>query len=172
MCGKEFFVLKKTRNQTGPFTSPTIIEKFSTYTMLTDIAKHMDNAVSQKAQNGRFQAGARRVMACLAIKNGLSQMELIHATHFKAPTISMLVQKLEQEGIIVRKSDDLDMRLTHVYLTEKGWDVYKEMYKEIRSVENDAFDSFTEDEREEFRRLILRAFYTIHADDFKSVSKH
>ena len=52
--------------------------------------------------------------------DGVSQLELARATHLKAPTVSVTLKGMEADGLVVRKVDENDARVIHVYLTEKG----------------------------------------------------
>ena len=54
------------------------------------------------------------------MKPGVTQLDLVKATHLKPPTVSVTLRKMEQDGIVERKSNENDLRETLVYLTEKG----------------------------------------------------
>ena len=66
------------------------------------------------------QQGARLILSFLAIGDGTTQLELVKATHLTAPTVSLILKKMEAEGIVHRETDKNDMRAVRVYLTEKG----------------------------------------------------
>lgn len=155
--------MKKDINGGDSVLSSATIEKQSTYGILSDAARLLDDRVAKKTQNHHLQAGARRVLASLAIRDGVSQLDLIHATHLKAPTISLIVQKMEHDGVITRKTDDLDMRLTRVFLTEKGAEMNAQILEEIHAVENEAMADFTDKERAVFQDLISRIYINMEA---------
>ena len=155
--------MKKDINGGDSALSSATIEKQSTYGILSDAARLLDDRVAKKTQNHHLQAGARRVLASLAIRDGVSQLDLIHATHLKAPTISLIVQKMEHDGVITRKTDDLDMRLTRVFLTEKGAEMTAQILEEIHAVENEAMADFTDKERAVFQDLISRIYINMEA---------
>ena len=66
------------------------------------------------------QQGARLILAFLAIGDGTTQLELVKATHLTAPTVSLILKKMESEGIVHREPDPIDMRAVRVYLTDAG----------------------------------------------------
>lgn len=150
--------MKKDLNDSTSAISSAYIEKQTTYALMSDAARLLDDHVAKKTRNQHLQAGARRVLACLAVRDGVSQLELIHATHLKAPTISLIVQKMEHDGIISRKTDDIDMRLTRVFLTDKGVDMNAEVYREIKTAEDEAMSDFTAEERTAFRNFVTRIY--------------
>ena len=160
--GKELPILKKDIRAEG--ISPIApIESKTTYALVSDAAKLLDDRVAKQTDVHKLQSGARRVLACLAVKDGVSQLDLIRATHLKAPTISLIVQKMEHDGLISRKTDDLDMRLTRVYLTELGMRVNRDIHDTIEAVENTAMQGFTDAEKELLHDLMTRLYRNMEA---------
>ena len=66
------------------------------------------------------QPGARLVLSLLAIEDGLSQRALAERTHLRAPTVSVIIKKMLDEGYVTLKGDEQDMRVNRIYLTELG----------------------------------------------------
>lgn len=56
----------------------------------------------------------------LWLKDGLSQTELCELMGCEPPTLTNMVKKLEEYGLVTRKKDLSDARVTRVFLTEKG----------------------------------------------------
>lgn len=138
--------------------SITPVESKTTYALVCDTAKLMDGFVAKKTEEQKLQVGARRVLAFLSVRDGVSQLDLIRLTHLKAPTISLIVQKMEHDGLIERKTDDLDMRLTRVYLTEHGKSVNREIHETVCNVEETAMQDFTDAEKEQLHSLLVRLY--------------
>ena len=130
----------------------------TTASLILDIAKMLEDRITNQSAPLKIPSGARRVLSCLSINDGCTQLDLIRATHLKAPTISLIVQKMEQDGLITRKTDDIDMRLIRVYLTEKGTIMYKSLRDIIDSVEAELFASLDETEKELLHSLLSRIF--------------
>ena len=51
---------------------------------------------------------------------GISQEDLAHIDHYDKGTTARAVKKLEQEGYILRKSDEKDRRFMKLYVTKDG----------------------------------------------------
>lgn len=66
------------------------------------------------------QHGAHLVMAILSSADGINQLELVRRTHLSAPTVSVILKRMEAEELVTRESDPDDLRSIKVYLTEKG----------------------------------------------------
>ena len=125
----------------------------------------MDGSVAKKTEEHKLQSGARRVLAFLSVRDGVSQLDLIRLTHLKAPTISLIVQKMEHDGLVLRKTDNLDMRLTRVYLTEQGKTVNREIHETVCNVEETAMADFTEEEKEQLHSLLVRLYRNMESTE-------
>ncbi len=123
---------------------------------MSDSARLLDDRVASMTASHKLQSGARRVLACLAVRDGVTQLDLIRATHLKAPTISLIVQKMEHDGLISRRTDDLDMRLTRVHLTEKGKSVNDDIRRAVAEVEDAVMTDLSDAEKELFQTLLVR----------------
>ena len=53
-------------------------------------------------------------------QDGVTQTELCERMGCEPPTLTNMVKKLEAYGLLMRKKDALDARVTRVFLTEEG----------------------------------------------------
>jgi len=86
----------------------------------------------EDAEGVMTQPGAHLVLAFLASGDGTTQLELVHSTHLKAPTVSVILKKMEEEGIVRRECDKNDGRAVRVFLTEHGREIDREHIKLIK----------------------------------------
>ena len=100
------------------------------------------------------QHGARLVLSWLAINDGITQREVVDATHLQPPTVSVILRKMEEEGIVERRQNSTDKRQTNVYLTEYGKSVDRERIAKIKETDELAFSGLTEEEYEALMRLL------------------
>ena len=100
--------------------------------------------------------GQPQLLFSLLRKDGQRQKELAEKLKVKPATITVMINRMEKNGIIYRKSDDEDQRVSRVYLTEKGREVSKEVRELIESINNECFSNFTEEEQVILRRLLLQ----------------
>ena len=73
-----------------------------------------------ESDDGAAPRGTRLVLSFLATGDGVTQQELVGATHLRAPTVSVILKNLEDGGFVERRKDGSDMRSRRVYLTDKG----------------------------------------------------
>jgi len=125
--------------------------------LINEIGRLMGHKIREKGDaNPISQKSGRLLLMELAKKDGRTQLELVNATHLKAPTISVALQKLEHDGIVLRKPDEYDLRATRVFLTEKGRELDNRIVKRIREEEALAMVNLTEAECETLVRLLSK----------------
>jgi len=83
---------------------------------------------------------------------------------FPKSQTSDLLKRLEKEGYIYKKIDELDTRKKKLYLTKKGEDLYIQNEKNIKRIEKKILNKFSKEEKRIFRYLLIRAMYEIKED--------
>ena len=92
------------------------------------------------------QPGARLVLSLLAINDGVSQRALVEETHLRPPTVSVIIGKMEDEGMVERRRNPDDRRETVIYLTEYGRDVDMKGIANIKATDALALEGLSEEE--------------------------
>lgn len=97
------------------------------------------------------------VLEMVYTHRGISLRELAAMLHIKPPTVTVTVKRLERAGLICRRGDMMDMRISHIYLTEKGEKIREEISALGRENERLLMQGFSEEEQAEvvgyFRRM-------------------
>ncbi|MBO5257813.1 MAG: MarR family transcriptional regulator [Clostridia bacterium] len=123
--------------------------------LIGDIARMMGDRIrSTGEEHPVSQKSGRLLLMELARRDGRTQLDLVHATHLKAPTISVALQKLEKDGYVSRRPDEYDLRATRVFLTEKGRALDDKIRRHIHAEESEAMKNLTDSEREGLMRLL------------------
>lgn len=68
------------------------------------------------------------------------------------PNLTPLVDELEEEGYIIRKSDDKDKRITRLFITKEGQEKLDENLKIIESRLEIERSQYTEKELDEIKK--------------------
>lgn len=68
----------------------------------------------------KIHVGQDHLLWHLWKKDGATQTELCELISCEPPTLTNMVKKLEEYGLLTRSKDVLDARVTRVFLTEKG----------------------------------------------------
>lgn len=73
-----------------------------------------------KSGYGKFHSSTAVILLPLLKKEGLTLSELARNLHMKAPTITVLANRLEKKGLIRRQRGTEDRRQMHLFLTKTG----------------------------------------------------
>ena len=105
------------------------------------------------AQRGAHH-GEVIALALLSRHDGISQRELGQILHLSAPRVSAILGSLERSGGVERRSDEVDRRLTRVFLTAEGRRLEKQQRDLLRDYVNLTIGALSEADRVELERLL------------------
>lgn len=100
------------------------------------------------------QPGAHLVMSVLAIHDGIHQREVVRLTHLRPPTVSVILQKMEAEGLAECRSDPSDQRAKLVYLSDEGRRRDAAHIAQIRSLDALAMRGLSEEESNVLMKIL------------------
>jgi DNA-binding MarR family transcriptional regulator len=86
--------------------------------------------------------------------DGIIQRDLAEILHLSRPQVTKIVQALEQKGVVVRRNDEDDQRLTRVYVTDEGRRRELEMRSFWEEYLEQTIGSLSEPDRVELERLL------------------
>ena len=73
--------------------------KKSPMMLINEISRIMGDKIREKGEDNPIsQKSGRALLIELSKRDGRTQLDLVKATHLKAPTISVVLQKLEHDG--------------------------------------------------------------------------
>lgn len=117
---------------------------------------HMEK-VRASLENLGIQKTSGPILKALSGDEGMTQGELADNMFISAPSMSVNLQKMEAAGLLLRKTDNTDMRQNRLFLSEKGRATADKAENEIARVEKAFLEALTPEERVEFRRLLVKA---------------
>jgi DNA-binding MarR family transcriptional regulator len=125
--------------------------------MIMEISRLIRFRVRAREEGGIMaQNTARLILAHLAAQDNVQQLELVKLTRLKAPTVSVLLRRLEAEGYVVRTPDPVDRRAVRVSLGERGREFDRLHLSNISCNDQAAMAGFTAEERATLERLLAR----------------
>lgn len=92
------------------------------------------------------QYGARLVLSALARNDGASQREIVEMTHLRPPTVSVILRKMQDEGMIELVKNPEDKRELRAHLCEKGREIDRCGLEKIRQTDELALGGLSDDE--------------------------
>ena len=99
-------------------------------------AKAFESAFDQQLRKkADITVAQSRVIGVLAlVKDGMTQKEIANRIGIEAPTIVPMIDKLEEQGILIRRPDHNDRRNNLIFLTDKSetkWELIIECVLEL-----------------------------------------
>jgi len=85
-----------------------------------------------------------------------SQKDIAEEMNVTAPSITMMVRRLEEGGFLTREPDTEDQRIVRIRLTDKGNQAADEMNQIRRTMDEHMFHNITVEEQVILRRVILQ----------------
>jgi MarR family transcriptional regulator, organic hydroperoxide resistance regulator len=133
-----------------------ILNKDSLNSLLAQIMRyHHSRAFTVLAKKG-LHRGQAPMLVLLWQKDGRTQIEIAEILHIKPATVSDCLQRLEKAGLVIRKPDPKDLRISRVFITENGKKIQEEVEKVLLNLEEDCFQNFTPEEKILLRRFLIQ----------------
>jgi DNA-binding MarR family transcriptional regulator len=97
------------------------------------------------------------VLCKLFHEDGITQSEIAQQLSVQGATVTDILQRMEEGGMVTRRRDLSDNRLVRVYLTDAGREKESFIMEQFLKLESAVFAGFDENERVLLRRLLYRA---------------
>ena len=78
--------------------------------LIGELSKKITDKTSPYFPKDDIPKGEKLVLQCLINRDGVTQLDIVKFTGFKPPTISIMLQKMETEGLVSRRPDEYDLR--------------------------------------------------------------
>lgn len=131
--------------------------------LLAEISRRYAGKCFYKSKELGLYPGQIPILAILSKKDGYSQREIVKLLGVKPPTVTVSIQRLEKSGILCRKQDENDQRVTRIYLTEKGRGTIQKGMRFMEEMEQAVFGSFSDTELCLMRRFFMQILENIEA---------
>ena len=115
--------------------------------LIGELSKKITDKTSPYFPKDDIPKGEKLVLQCLINKDGLTQLDIVRFTGFKPPTISIMLHKMEEEGLVTRRPDEYDLRAMRVYITDNGRNEYYNAVKIVNAIESKLMFNITDDEK-------------------------
>lgn len=100
---------------------------------------------------------AQAALLCrLFVEDGLTQSEIADQLSVQGATVTNMLKRMEEAGLVSRQRDLDDNRLVRVYLTEAGRNKERSIAEQFVKVEQAMFEGLTQEDRASLRRILRR----------------
>ena len=122
-----------------------------------------EQAMVQKALLARIKGsgltlGQPKVLDYLKDHNGASQKDIAGGCHIEAGSLTSILNRMEEKGIVERRMLHGNRRSSYVFLTEKGEKLRDLVTKSFEQIEDEAFQGISEQEKEQFMQTFSRIY--------------
>lgn len=101
------------------------------------------------------------VLQCLYETDGLSQVELSEILGKDKPNITRILDVMEKNNLIVRKSDPDDRRKYIIFLTKRAKEIKNDLFKLAKNTRERILKGFSDSEVEIFVKMINKIYKNI-----------
>ena len=102
--------------------------------------------------------GQPKVLDYLKEHNGASQKEIAAGCHIEAASLTSILSRMEEKGLIERKMLNGNRRSLYVFLTDFGKELCDTVEQEFRNIEEIAFAGITDEERQDFMDTFMKIY--------------
>lgn len=133
----------------------------------SDLFKKIANEQKVQLNNGTAQQGVTYVQSLVILylldtqqhqeaEYEVSQRDLERYLSLKGPTVTSLLNRMEENGFIVRQKSNRDSRANCIYPTEAGLSMVPSFYLVLSRVESIMTKGMTEEEKTQLKTLLQR----------------
>lgn len=116
---------------------------------------HLQRQLALKVLPGTSLHPAQaRCLWAISSNDGITQRDLADLLHLSRPTVTAMLQRMEKAGLVERRSDPEDHRLTRIRATTAGRDLDAGMREFHRRFINATIGCMSAADQREFERLL------------------
>ncbi len=91
----------------------------------------------------------------------MTQTEIGDQLSVQGATVTNMLQRMEESGLVSRRRDPEDNRLVRVYLTSSGQEKERAITGQFLDLEKTVFAGITEEDRAVFRRILRQLLHNM-----------
>lgn len=102
--------------------------------------------------------GQPKMLDYLYHHDGCMQKDFAVEFSMEPPTVSSVLRTMENRGLLRRERSSSSARVVNVYITDKGREIQHYLQKIYDQLEEQCFEGFTQEERQEFYKGLERIY--------------
>ena len=134
------------------------VDDWGVLAQFSQIFRSVSDTFSEQVDASRGQA---MVLCTVAMADGLTQSEIADQLSVQGATVTTMLQKMEEAGLVIRRRDPYDNRLVRVYLTEAGFQKERAINAQFGNMQELVFKGMSLEERALLRRWLQQIITNI-----------
>lgn len=118
-----------------------------------------------KLKDSGLTIGQPKILDYLKDHDGTSQKDIARGCHIEPGTLTTLLNRMEEAGLVERRMMNGNRRSLYVFLTDKGKEQLELVTAAFTEMEAEAFRGLSETERKTFMDLFLRIYANTSRED-------
>lgn len=110
-------------------------------------------------------AGQPKVLDYLRDHNGASQKEIARGCRIEPGSLTSVLNRMEEKGMIERRMLRGNRRTFYIYLTDKGEELLKVVEEEFEKLEKKVFKGLSLEEQKSFMDLFFHIYKNMTAEE-------
>lgn len=123
------------------------------------------NLSRHKMQELGLHRGQPPVLFALQEHDGIPNSEMAEFLHITPATLTNKVKRMEKAGLVIRRRDPEDERVSRIYITDKGRGIMNSLHDSIMDREKVLLTGFSAEEVEQVKTQMRRILANIEAGD-------
>ena len=140
------------------------LESFAPYLMNRIMGRYNAALRAEMARLG-LTTVQMRTLATLAVKDALLIRDLAIFAVVEQSTLSRALDRLEDDGLIARVTDQSDNRATRVSLTDKGHAAFDQLSPHMAQAHDQMFQNISADEHAAFVATLQKVLRNVRVHD-------
>jgi len=123
--------------------------------ILTIWGKARNHSIAECAKIG-LQMTEARILVSLSEQEGVTQKEIGIKSNMNKTFVMRTISSLVKKGLVERRKDQRDNRANYIYFTEAGQEKMADVFKSLKSSDENLFSFLDESEMEIFHIILRR----------------
>jgi DNA-binding MarR family transcriptional regulator len=136
--------------------NPNHLAQETTGYMLAQTCKRLRAHMHGALEEIGLYRGQHFILHVLWENEGITHSELAERSCVQPATITNALKRMEKAGLVERRSDEKDQRVSRVYLTDAGRGIREEAEQVWRGMEAQAFADLSEEEHAALQELLAK----------------
>lgn len=131
------------------------MDKSFHYTLMANQAL-VQKRIIEKLKDTNLTIGQPKVLDFLKEQDGISQKDIAKGCMIEQASLTSILHRMEDLGMIERKMINGNRRSLYVYLTEYGRELALKVDNAFKEIESNAFAGISEEEIKQFMKIFLK----------------
>ena len=118
-----------------------------------------NKAIVPRTGRENLMPGQPKILEFLLAREGCTQKEIGEGCILDKSTVTSLLSRMEENGLVRKEAGEADRRISNIFLTEKGKKTAEKVKEICAGVDQEAWGDISEEERkrflETFRKILL-----------------